>query len=393
MLDEATVRACVDAVDEEEVLAFAHRLIAAPSENPPGDEREVAAVAGDILASLDADPRTVERERGRPNVLGRLGSGGRTLAWNGHLDVVPAGDLSTWTHPPFAAKVDGGRLIGRGSADMKGGVAAALAAGAAIRAAGVELGGTLEYHLVADEELLGIHGTRVLRDEGLIDVDACVVGEPTSLRLALAERGGAWLVATAQGKSAHGSRPELGVNAITSISRVVLQIGSVLPDLTHPLVGSPSVNVSLISGGSAPNVVPDRAEITIDRRTIPGETEESVRAPFDELLRRLREEHPDCDIVLEQREWTEPSETPEGAEIEAVAGDAVREVLGSEPVRMGLSGITDARYYLNDAAVPALILGPGALEVAHTANEAVEVSELLTAARVYAALFVRYLGA
>ena len=155
MVEEAAVRAAVEAVDADEVLRSAKALVAASSENPGGDERAAAAVAGEILSATAAAAETLESEPGRVNVIARIGSGRPKLAWNGHLDVVPAGDPGGWPHPPFDAVVTGGRLWGRGAADMKGAVAAALAAGAAIGRAGVELGGTLEFHLVADEEHSG----------------------------------------------------------------------------------------------------------------------------------------------------------------------------------------------------------------------------------------------
>ena len=182
-------------------------------------------------------------------MVARIGDGGSPrLAWNGHLDVVPVGDPETWV-PPFGGEIVDGRLIGRGAADMKGAIAAALAAVAALGRSSVELGGTLDLHLVADEEMAGYHGTQVLLEQGLLDQDAAIVGEATSLDLGLAERGGAWVVATARGRSAHGSRPHLGVNAITTMSRFLLRIHEVLPDLEHPLAGRPTVNAATIEGG------------------------------------------------------------------------------------------------------------------------------------------------
>ena len=139
------------------------------------------------------------------------------------------------------------------------------------------------FHLVADEELAGIHGTRVLRDRGFLNQDAAIVGEPTDLQLGLAQRGGAWITATAFGTAAHGSQPHLGVNAITSMARLLLRLQACVPDLEHPLAGRPTVNAAIIAGGSAPNVVPDRCTVDIDRRLIPGENDpELVLAPFRE---------------------------------------------------------------------------------------------------------------
>jgi acetylornithine deacetylase/succinyl-diaminopimelate desuccinylase len=383
-----------DAVDPDEVLAFAQSLIAAPSENPGGTEDEAVAVAGGILTDLGADVRVVRSPEGRPSIVARIGSGDRPrLVWNGHLDTVPVGDPSAWPADPFAGEVIDGRLVGRGACDMKGPVASALGAVSALRRSGAPIGGTLDLHLVADEELSGVHGTRVLRDEGVLDQDAAVVGEPTELRVALAERGGAWVRAVAHGKAAHGSTPHLGVNAIVAMSRFVLRLPEVLPDRVHPLVGSPTVNVALVSGGSAPNVVPERCEVEIDRRIVPGEDEpDEVLAPFRRLVASLRDEDPSTEIELSLKEWTEAAETTGDSAIASLVRDAIAEETGSPPPFVGFTGITDARFYINDAHIPTVIVGPGSLALAHTVDESVGLDELVTAARVYARTFARFLA-
>lgn len=382
-------------VDPGEVLDLARALIAAPSENPGGTEDEAAEVVVVALENLGARPETIRGEAGRPSVVASFGRGeGPSLAWNGHLDTVPAGDHASWSSPPFAGRVVAGRLVGRGACDMKGAVAASIAAAAAIRRAGLELRGTLTFHLAADEELAGVHGSRVLWERGLLTQDAAIVGEPTELQLALAERGGAWITATAHGRAAHGSQPHRGVNAITSMARLLLRLPEVLPDLEHPLVGRPTVNAALIEGGTAPNVVPDRCTVDIDRRIIPGETDpEAVLEPFRALIDDLRAGTPDLDIDVRIREWTEAAEAPADSDIAVLARTAVELETGAGPEDTGITGITDARFYINDAGIPAVILGPGSLSNAHTVDESVGIDELVTAARAYARIFVGFLGA
>jgi succinyl-diaminopimelate desuccinylase len=390
----AAGRVVADAVDPDEVTRFAQALIAAPSENPGGTEDAAAEVAADILRDLGAAPRIVRSAAGRPSVVASFGSGDRPkLAWNGHLDVVPAGSLDTWTSDPWEASAVDERLIGRGAADMKGPIASALGAVAAIVRSGAVLRGTLDIHLAADEEVGGTEGTKVLLDAGLLDQDPAIVGEPTDLQLALAERGGAWFTAVARGRAAHGSQPHLGVNAITSMARFLLRLEEVVPEREHHLVGRATVNASLIAGGSAPNVVPDRCEVDIDRRILPGETDpEAVRAPFIALVDRLRAEDPAADIDVRLREWTEAAETPADSRIAAAARAAVEAVRGAPPADVGFTGITDARFYINDVGIPAIVLGPGSLSVAHTANEWVSLDDLADAARVYARIVVDFLG-
>jgi succinyl-diaminopimelate desuccinylase len=391
---DVTDDAAADAIEPDEVLRYARALIAAPSENPGGTEDEVADVAMGILTDLGADIQLVRSEEGRPSVVARVGSGGRPhLAWNGHLDTVPAGDVSTWSSGPFEGAVVDNRLVGRGACDMKGPIASALAAVAALRRAGLSLAGTLVMHLVADEELAGIHGTRVLRDQRLLDQDAAVVGEPCEMQIALAERGGAWVTAVARGKAAHGSQPDRGINAILTMSRFLLRLSEVLPDRVHPLVGGPTVNVALVAGGSAPNVVPDRCEVEIDRRILPGEDDpEEVLAPFRRLVESLVAERPDTSIEISLKDWTEAAETTGDTAIAALVRDAIAAETGSPPPFVGFTGITDARFYINDAGIPTVIAGPGSLSLAHTANESIGVDELVAAARAYARTFVGFLG-
>ena len=390
----AAADAAANATDAEEVLRYARALIAAPSENPGGTEDHVADVVTGILTDLGADIRIVRSEEGRPSVVARLGSGERPrLAWNGHLDTVPAGAPSTWSSGPFEGEVVDGRLVGRGACDMKGPIASALGAVAALRRAGLSLAGTLDLHLVADEELAGTHGTRVLRDEGLLDQDAAIVGEPSEMEIALAERGGAWVTAVAHGKAAHGSQPHLGVNAILTMSRFLLRLPEALPDRVHPLVGAPTVNVALVSGGSAPNVVPDRCEVEIDRRIVPGEEDpEEVLAPFRRLVEDLVAERPETHIEISLKDWTEAAETTGDSAIASSIRDAIAAETGSPPPFVGFTGITDARFYINDAKIPTVIAGPGSLSLAHTANESIGVDEMVAAARAYARTFVGFLG-
>ena len=169
------------------------------------------------------------------------------------------------------------------------------------------------------------------------------------------------------------------------MARFLLRLDEVLPDREHPLVGGPTVNAALIAGGSAPNVVPDRCEVDIDRRIVPGETDPAeVLAPFERLAADLRSVHPEVDITCEIREWTGAAEAPGDPRSPRLARVAGAAELGENPPDVGFTGITDARFYINEAAIPTVIFGPGSSSVAHTANEWVAVDDLVAAARIYA---------
>ncbi len=177
------------------------------------------------------------------------------------------------------------------------------------------------------------------------------------------------------------------------MSRFLLRLPEVVPDLEHRLVGRPTVNASLISGGSAPNVVPDRCTVDIDRRIIPGETDpDAVRAPFLALVEQISSEHPEVEIDVVLREWTDAAESDPAASIVGLALDAVDAETGSRPQIVGFTGITDARFYINEVGIPTVIMGPGSLDVAHTADESVPVDQLVAAARAYARMFVGFCG-
>jgi acetylornithine deacetylase/succinyl-diaminopimelate desuccinylase-like protein len=176
------------------------------------------------------------------------------------------------------------------------------------------------------------------------------------------------------------------------MSRFVLRVQETLPDLEHPLVGRPSINVALIEGGHAPNAVPDLCVADVDRRLLPGETRPAIEAAYEALFERMRAEDPATRIEAVCREWTEPAEAAADSTVAQLCRAAVAEDRGAVPPDVGFTGITDARFYINEGAIPTVILGPGSLRDAHTAGESVAVEDLVAAARIYARVFVRFLG-
>lgn len=387
------VEAVREHVSAEEVVEICRDLVRAPSPNPPGDEREVAKVAESWLDRLGLPCERVEAEPGRVSLVSSWGRGnGKTLLFNGHYDVVPVDDAEEWPHPPYEGRVADGKLYGRGSTDMKAGIASCLAAVAGLQRAGVEPDGKLRLQFVADEEALGSLGTKVLVDSGYCDgVDEAVVGEPTDLHLVTAERGAAWFKIVTEGVSAHGSTPQLGTNAIEHMAKVIPTIAGMRFRKLHELLGAPTVNVGMIRGGSKVNMVPDHCEIEIDRRTIPGETEEEVLGEFEAVLDDLRSEHPDLKARIADVSWAEPCECPEGATMVSELASA-RDDLRVEGSELGYMGATDARFLITEANIPTAIFGPGDVRLAHTRGENVRVDQLADAARIYALAFGRFLG-
>jgi acetylornithine deacetylase/succinyl-diaminopimelate desuccinylase family protein len=310
------------------------------------------------------------------------------LIVNGHLDVVPI-NPDGWSRDPFGGEVDGGRVWGRGTADMKGGIAAAIEAVAALQRAGRALPCDVLFHLVADEERGGQLGARVLADSGAITGDACIVPEPTSMGVCIAERGILTAEVVLTGRPAHASEPRKGISAIEKAAKVVLALhGADFGHPAHALLGSPSANAGVIAGGSGPNTVAEHCLLTVDHRTLPGQ----VEADALDDLRQLIERVDDADLHYELRAvvFGEASELVADHPWVGLVQAAMTAVTGSPAPVLGMPFATDARFVRNDAAIPAVVCGPGGLEQAHIDDEFVEIGALVDAAGVYAELIASF---
>jgi succinyl-diaminopimelate desuccinylase len=239
---------------------------------------------------------------------------------------------------------------------------------------------------------MGFKGAGYLVDERIISPDLAIVGEPTSLRIVRAQRGAAWMRITTKGVAGHGSAPERGVSAIRHMAEVVRRLEETLPDIEHPVLGGPSLSVGTISGGVKVNIVPASCTIEVDRRSVPGETTESVIASAEAAIDLARELFPDIDARVEIMFHAEPFEVPESSRVVQDVASAVGDATGSEPELIGFRGASDARF-LVDAGADVVLCGPGDILVAHTAHESVELDEVTTGALAYATAFARLLGA
>ncbi len=391
-MSEELARIVSDNVDPDEAVDVLRDLVRAPSENPPGDEREVARVTEQLLAARGLSSEFVEPQPGRVSTISAWGEGNRTLLFNGHYDVVPVGDASAWPYPPFSAEVVDGKLYGRGSTDMKAGIAACIAAVSALQRSGLDLDGRILMHLVADEEALGTHGTRYLVDAGYCKgVTEALIGEPTAMHLVPAERGAVWLRVQTEGVSAHGSTPQLGTNAIEHMADVIRELQGMRFKKLHEMLGAPTINIGTIRGGSKVNMVPDFCEIEIDRRTIPGEDNDEIIAEFEAALDNLRSRAGDVKVNVVMDDFAEASQTPEGTELVGLLDEA-RTAFGIEGSEVGYAGATDGRFLINQGNIPSIVFGPGDPLLAHTVGEYVEIDQLVDATRAYAYAFARFLG-
>ncbi|CAN5529743.1 M20 family metallopeptidase [soil metagenome] len=388
-----TLTSAAQGVQRERLIERLVHLVQTPSENPPGKEAEAAAVVASYCEELGLEVELHEAVADRPNVVARLRGieEGPTLTYCSHIDVVPAGEHSLWEHDPYAADIVEGRVHGRGSGDAKGPVAAALEAVAVLREAEVPLAGVLELALVADEETMGFCGAGALVEKGILRPDYAIVGEPTSLRVVHAQRGACWMRITTAGRAGHGSAPERGVSAIKHMAEIILQLEAALPEVSHPVLGGPSINVGVISGGAKVNIVPASCTVEVDRRSVPPETEESVIASVEEAIERARARFEDIDASVEMTFYGEPFEVDESSPVVRAMARATEQACGLPAELMGFRGASDARF-LAAAGAEVIVCGPGDITLAHTARESVDLDEVERAAVAYALSFADLLS-
>lgn len=377
-------------VDAARVAELTSRLIRFDTTNPPGSERECAEFVGALLAGLGCAVRYVEPSPGRASVIARYGSGepGRpVLLVNGHLDVVPAIG-SEWTWPPFAGTIRDGLVLGRGAADMKGGVAAAIEALQAVRESGLPLESDLLFHFVADEETGAAEGTAALMAAGELVATACLVPEPSSLGISVAERGALFADIEVHGRPAHGSQPQLGVSAIEGAATVVRALHRArFAPRNHPLLGEPTCNVGTIAGGTSRNIVASSAVLGVDRRFVPGETAGELMAELEATVRASAGGDA-LELDFRQVVFVDASELPAVHPFVDLARSVLRGAGGLAAVSGSTFG-TDARF-MRELGIPTIVYGPGSVRQAHTADESVTIASLVTAAQGIACLYLAF---
>jgi acetylornithine deacetylase len=353
-------------------------LVAIDSVNPslvPGarGEAQIADAVAVEMRSIGLDVELEEVAPARPNVVGVMEgrSPGRTLMVCGHLDTVGVEGMAA----PFDPVLRDGRLYGRGSQDMKGGLAAMIGAARAIAAGGGLAKGRLVLAAVVDEEYASIGADALVRRW---TADAGVVTEPTDLAIAVGHKGFVWIEVVTRGVAAHGSRPADGRDAITRMGRVLVELERLDRELQartpHPLMGTASVHASLIDGGRELSSYPDRCVLQLERRTVPGESIEQPVAEIDAMLARLRAQDPELSASARLMFGRAPYEIAPRHELAVALQHAVRRG-GRDASITGMSFWTDAAV-LAHAGIPSVLFGPGGAGL-HGVEEYVVVDDVL----------------
>jgi succinyl-diaminopimelate desuccinylase len=362
-------------VADAPVVALTRELVRTETINPPGHEGRAASVVAQRLEDAGFEVAAHDLEPGRPNIVARWPGRGDepALCLTGHLDTVQLGGAE-WNHDPLAAEVDGDRLFGRGTSDMKGGAAAIVVAAERVAALGRGRAG-LELVLTAAEETGCLGALSLARADGALGrAGAMLVAEPTTNEPCVAHKGVVWLDLVAQGRTAHGSMPHLGDNAIHKLARAITRLEGFRFDAApHDLLGEPTLNVGTASGGININSVPDRATAGLDVRTVPGQTADDVIAQI--AAAAGDEVHVDTRLALD------PVDTDPADAWVATVVEVMSPLAGTDGAPKGLAYFTDASALAPAYGTPpTVICGPGDADQAHRTDESCSVAALEAAA-------------
>ena len=350
-------------------------------------EREIAGHLTDVLRALGMELSHYDAAPGRTSVVGRLRGtgGGRSLILYGHIDTVGIDEMPD----PLGAVIRDGRMYGRGTYDMKGGLAACIAAVKALADARVPLAGDVLVVGAADEEVASIGMSEVLRH---VRADAAIVTESTELQLCLAHKGFVWMEVETEGRAAHGSRFEEGIDANMAMGRFLGRLSNLERSLrrrkTHPLVGPPSLHAAVMLGGSGTSTYAAHCRLEIERRTIPGETEWKALAEIQAILDKLAADDPTFRARVRPMLARGSFEAARDSAIVSVVREEATEVIGEAPRIVGEPYWMDAAL-LAEAGIDTVVIGPTGAG-AHAAEEWVEIASVETLAAILARTAARY---
>lgn len=390
-------------IDEDAVVALTQKLVRLRTVHDPAGgtaEAPAAALVEATMRSFGWDPSVTDVAPGRPNVVAVLdgGSPGPTLMFEGHTDVVTEGDLSEWSFDPYAAEIRDGRLLGRGSADMKSGVAAMLYAARAVQQAG-PFPGRIVVGALVDEEGMMLGAKAFAASPLATEVDGVIVCEPEDGEICAVAKGAIRLRITVTGKMAHGAMPQHGRNPVPVAAAIIADLGGLQDDLkdqhgSHEHLGANYLTATVLAAGDPDqvNVIPHRAVFYVDIRTTTDVAHPDLLTRITELA-TARATAAETRVELEVVDDRPPVDTPLDSPVVVALAAAHEAVTGRRPVYGGVPGTTDGTILTRDAGLNTVVYGPGDKWIAHQADEWVAVADIVTNARVYAEAARRFLTA
>lgn len=359
------------------------KLVRVNSSNSPGNEMDMVKTVLSFFPK-DINYKILNHGNNRGSlIIEILGEREETIAFVGHIDTVPVSDVLDWKYPPFDGVIEGEYLYGRGASDMKGGVTSMILTALYFIENDIIPPVTIKFCFTADEESDGT-GVKTIRDEGYFEnVTKIFISEPSDEKISICEKGALWLNICVKGKSSHASKPELGVNAIEKLMEYIKNLELTMDlEKKHPLLGRPSFTITKIEGGIKTNIIPDRAEVTVDIRTIPGFDHEDIIKKGKQIVCSMCKENSYLDIELKVTNNRPPLEISKDNEF-------IKQIIGtydelSYPVEFkGTNFYTDASQIIPNYSIPFVILGPGEENMAHQKNERIKVKSIEKIAKLY----------
>ncbi len=381
-------------IHPEDAAKVCRDLIRFNTVNPPGEEQVASEYVLEALKPYGFEGELLVHADKRATGIARLRGTGELPAvmFNGHVDVVPVG-MEPWRYDPFAGEIAEGKVWGRGASDMKGGLAAMIVAAQAVAKSGQKLRGDLIVSATGGEEVNMLGARELAKYPGLGPLQAVIISEPTSNNIALAERGVLWPEITTRGKTAHGSTPHLGKNAVQMMLALIRELEKMeIPFEPHPTLGNFTRSLDIFRGGTQPNVIPDSCVAVYDYRTVPGQDHGQLLAQIEEKIAVLAQTYPDFQASVKAVNDLPPAETlpddPAVRKFQASASAAA----GRQVEIVVMRFATEACIFVPQLGVPCIVLGPGDPALAHQPNEFVEIEAMGEAARMYTRAALDMLG-
>lgn len=405
----------IDELKDFSVDVLKH-MVSIPTVVPPGENyKEFVDYAKELLEDAGLKVEVVQvhrsylekhipemRDYPRYIVVGRLRKEkGPILHFNGHYDVVPPG--TGWKTDPFKPVIIGNKLYGRGTSDMKGGLASIVTAVKALIEVEAAINGTLEVSMTPDEEIGGLCGVNYMLEEGIVKPNYCVIAEPSGYnRIWIGHKGALWAEIIVYGKTAHASTPWLGVNAFEKMVKLANKMFTILKPKIESRTTKYETDIpegkkatiaigTIVKGGVKINVIPDKMVFQIDRRVLPEENFEDVIREIENIIEEAKREDPELNAELKVLFKAKPAAIPPEAKLATTLKAIVKDVIKEEP-RLTLStGFLDARFFV-EKNVETVTYGPGSISQAHVANEYIEVDKITLVSKAYALLALSLLG-
>ena len=358
-----------------------------------GEEEEVQSFVKSQLLEIGFSVKSFAKDPRRPNLIANL-QGNREhpcILYIAHVDNIPPGETSSWSVPPYEARIVGERIVGRGVADMKAGLAAMIIAAKAIKDSQVPMEGTFSIAAVVDEEVESKYGMRYLAENRLIKADAAIFGEPSFPYIDIALKGGVWLKLKVLGKSVGSGWPQNGINSVTKMAKILLELEKIdLGNRTHPFLGRPTISPgTTIRGGTMIHSIPELCEATVDIYTVPGQTKDEIISLVRNCVERLQREDPELKVEIETIFEAEPYEIDLQEKVLQDLQSSIEAVFGRKAELRGVPSVGDARF-LGKLGIPAIpAFGPGEKGKGHVADESVSIETLVQVTKVYALLALR----